>query len=85
VTLVYLASTVPSVGAHFLFHCARGRSRSPASHSSNLAVLVIALQSLASMRREEPHREHCSSRGKLSAETTPMWPHGQTTLTIMGV
>jgi hypothetical protein len=44
---------------------------SPASHSSNLAVLVIALPSLESTRRAAPQLAHVKSRGKVEASTIP--------------
>jgi hypothetical protein len=56
----------------------RGRSRSPASHSSKRAVLTIALPS-ESTRRKEPHRQHRSSHGSRASLVTPVCPHGHVT------
>jgi len=56
---------------------------SPKIRSMTATGFLILAPSLASTRREEPHREHRSSRGKLSALTMPTWPHVQETLSIM--
>ena len=70
-------------GVFFTLPVFRGRSRSPASHSSNLAVLTIALPPLDSTWREALQLEQVSERGRVATATTPTWPHGQTTLAIM--
>jgi hypothetical protein len=46
---------------------------------------IRAAQSLSSMCRHEPHREHVSSPGKTSTLTTPAWPHGQAIRSNIGV
>jgi hypothetical protein len=62
--------------------CARGAS-APQSHSMMAVLLAIRRPSRTSTRREEPHAEHVSERGRVSALTMPTWPHGQTILSIM--
>ena len=49
-----------------------------------LSWLATRRQCRTSTWRVEPHTEHCSSRGRLSALTTPMCPHVQTIRSIMG-
>jgi hypothetical protein len=50
-----------------------------------MAVLLATRRApLASTRREEPHCQHRSSRGKVDVLTTPTWPHDvHSILTIM--
>jgi hypothetical protein len=55
--------------------CARGAPLAPKSHSSKATRFTILAPSLASTRRQQPHREHRSSRGRVSALTMPTWPH----------
>jgi hypothetical protein len=52
-----------------------------------MAVLLATRRApLASTRREEPHCQHRSSRGKVDVLTTPTWPHDVHSIrTIMGV
>ena len=63
--------------------CTCGRARSPLSHSSNRAVLVIALPWSAWTQRREAQLEHTSSAGRCSASVRPKWPHGQEIRSIM--
>jgi hypothetical protein len=49
-------------------------------------VLVIALPSLESTRRESPQLEHVKSRGRVEASTMPVWAQeGQAILSITGI
>ena len=52
-----------------------------------MAVLLATRRApLASTRREEPHCQHRSSRGKVDVLTTPTWPHDVHSIrTIMSV
>jgi hypothetical protein len=71
------------VGAHFCLGASIG-SAEPLSHSWKAAVLLILrAQSSTATRREEPHTEHCSSRGKVEELTMPMCPQVQTICSIM--
>jgi hypothetical protein len=44
---------------------------------------LIRAPSLAWTRREEPHVQHVSDRGKLSAFARPVWPQGHEILSII--
>jgi hypothetical protein len=45
---------------------------------------LIRAQSLGATWRRSPHREHCSSRGKVEELAIPAWPHElQAILSIM--
>jgi hypothetical protein len=37
---------------------------------------VLTMRSPISTRRDVLHAEHVKSRGRVSAHTTPVWPHG---------
>jgi len=38
-------------------------------------LLATRRQSSALTQREEPHREHVNSRGRVAAAVMPTWPH----------